>query len=140
MVSSNGLHPWLHPCVLSTIDSVTSFVCCRTFIKHVLLLFNEFGCPDGIWSPLMVFTVHIGIASVPTSSYPFIKSLIDLISEAHGQLVELGISPAVVPVRSPMTVSDIFCYSVVYNAGINMKTRLKVKKEWIMRCISSPYH
>ena len=38
----------------------------------------------------MGLTVHGSIAAVLTSSYHFIKSLIDLISEVHGQLVELG--------------------------------------------------
>ena len=61
-----------------------------TFIKHVFRLFNEFGCPDGVWFSLMGLIVYRNIATVLTSSCPFIKSLIDLTSEAGRQLVKLG--------------------------------------------------
>ena len=77
----------------------------------------------------MGLTVHGSIAALLTSSYHFIKSLIDLISEVHGQLVELSYLSGVLPARSPTRVVVIFCYFIVYNAVIMMKIRLKGKKE-----------
>ena len=65
---------------------------CDLRLLHVLKLFNESGCPhpDSILSSLICLTVYRNIVTVLTSSFPFIKSLIDLISEALEQPAELS--------------------------------------------------
>ena len=66
---------------------------------------------------------------VLTNSYPFINSLLDPISEAHDQLIELGsLSPAVLPARGPTTVANLFCSYIALNAVNNVKTSLEVGK------------
>ena len=62
----------------------------KIFINHVLQLIDEFWCPDGISPVLVGLPVHRNIAKILTISYAIIKSLLDPIAEAPGQLVELG--------------------------------------------------
>ena len=80
----------------------------------------------------MGLNVHRNIAMVRASSYPFIKSLFDLISKGLGRLVEPGYGyVSGDPSGAKLYDSGgYFCYSIVHNAVINMKTCLKGKKEW----------
>ena len=66
---------------------------------------------------------------VLTNSYPCINSLLDPISEAHDQLIELGsLSPAVLPARGPTTVANLFYLNIGLNAVNNVKTNREVGK------------
>ena len=65
---------------------------------------------------------------VLTNSYPFINSLLDPISEAHDQLIELHSLSSGPPGARSNGSSELFCSYIALNAVNNVKTSLEVGK------------